>query len=164
VEALGYKVAEEFPIPFDDEGKDIAMCSVLEPGNRVVTDALPWKVMVPFQGQRQEYVLAGEIFVSEGTKGSIVYDWAERRGGGGLHHIALQIDDGMTVQGEMEKWLANGWAEEFSSKEPIVCEELVQVFTKPSKLTGVVFELIDRKKHGFCRSSVKDLMLSTKGD
>ena len=39
---------------------------------------------------------------------------------------------------------------------------LVQVFTKPSELTGVIYELINREGEGFCKDNVKALMESTK--
>jgi 4-hydroxyphenylpyruvate dioxygenase-like putative hemolysin len=38
----------------------------------------------------------------------------------------------------------------------------VQVFTKPSKLTGVMYELINRTGDGFCEKNVKGLMESTR--
>jgi hypothetical protein len=33
---------------------------------------------------------------------------------------------------------------------------------KPSELTGVIYEFIEREGVGFCRDSVKELMESTK--
>ena len=90
-------------------------------------------------------------------------DWVDERGGiGGLHHIAYQVED---VAGTMREWKEKGYAE-FYSEEPLVCEEtnLIQVFTKPSELTGVIYELIKRGKDnkGFCELNVKGLMESTK--
>lgn len=176
---IGYRFADEFTINFDEEGKDTAQCTVLEPGNRQASNLpLPWTILHPFGEEIsqnngievktakgfQEYVLAPEIFISEGSPGSIVHEWASKRNGGGLHHIALQVGSDTTVRQEMDKWLKNGWIEGFSTPEPIVCKELVQSFSKPSSILGVVFELIERKEAGFCRSSVRDLMLSTKED
>ena len=60
----------------------------------------------------------------------------------------------------MEKWTKQGYAE-FLSEEPMTCPGLVQVFTKPSELTGVIYELISRQGDGFCEDNVKNLMLST---
>ena len=54
-----------------------------------------------------------------------------------------------------------GWAE-FTSDAPMKCEGLTQVFTKPSQLTGVIFEFIERGAFGFCKENVKALMESTK--
>ena len=84
-----------------------------------------------------------------------------RNGGGvgGIHHIAYQVED---VEAVMSEWRKKGYAE-FYSNEPIVCQDpdLVQVFTKPSKLTGVIYEFINRGSAGFCKDSVKQLMEST---
>ena len=62
----------------------------------------------------------------------------------------------------MDEWRAKGYAE-FTSDKPLTCPGLTQVFTKPSLLTGVIYELIERGEHGFCRENVKNLMESTKG-
>ena len=84
---------------------------------------------------------------------------AERGGVGGIHHIAYQVDD---VQTTMDSWKELGYAE-FLSEEPLQCPGLTQVFTKPSELTGVIYELINRTGQGFCKDNVKNLMESTKG-
>ena len=55
----------------------------------------------------------------------------------------------------------HGLSEEFLSDKPMTCPGLKQVFTKPSELTGVIYELISRKGKGFCKDNVKNLMLST---
>ncbi len=113
---------------------------------------------------KAEFHAPPEIAVSDGPAGSIVGDWvAETNGGrGGVHHIAYEVDD---VAETMKEWQEKGYAE-FYSEEPIVCEEddLVQVFSKPSELTGVVYELIKRgtTNKGFCVKSVKALMESTR--
>ena len=98
-----------------------------------------------------------EIFVSEGTPGSIVYEWVKQRGPG-IHHIAMQVD---SVEDTMAEWQRKGWAE-FTSEAPMKCEGLTQVFTKPSQLTGVIYEFIERGTFGFCKENVKALMESTK--
>ena len=61
----------------------------------------------------------------------------------------------------MREWREKGFAE-FSTDDVLRCPDLVQVFTKPSQLTGVIYEFIDRGKHGFCADNVKNLMTSTK--
>jgi 4-hydroxyphenylpyruvate dioxygenase-like putative hemolysin len=105
------------------------------------------------------YHLAPEIFVSDGDEGSIVGDWVSARNGiGGIHHLAYQVD---SVQKTIDEWRAKGYAE-FTTENPLVCPDLTQVFTKPSALTGVIYEFIERGRHGFCKDNVKDLMESTK--
>ena len=63
----------------------------------------------------------------------------------------------------MDKWKSKGFAE-FASEEPLKCPGLTQVFTKPMKLTGIIYEFIEREAQGFCADNVKDLMNSTKGN
>ncbi len=106
-----------------------------------------------------QYHLAPEIFISDGGPGSIVGKWVDARGGvGGIHHMAYQVDD---VKAKMTEWKDKGYAE-FASEEPLTCPGLTQVFTKPSELTGIIYELIHREKQGFCKTNVVDLMTSTK--
>lgn len=162
INALGFVYQETFEIYFNEEKTDIAICTVLSSDANSVLDC-PWVIPYTNKNIEFEYHRPPEIFISEGSVGSIVHTWAMKRGGGGLHHIALQVEDDSTVDIEMKKWLDNGWCEGFTS-EVFHCDDMYQVFTKPSELTGVVFELIKRKEHGFCKSSVKNLMLSTKGD
>jgi len=108
----------------------------------------------------QEYHLAPEIFVSDGTPDSIVGKWvADRDGVGGIHHIAYMVE---SVKETMAEWKEKGYAE-FTTEEPMKCPGLTQVFTKPSELTGVIYEFIEREAQGFCKENVKDLMKSTEG-
>ncbi len=110
----------------------------------------------PWKGA--EHHLPPEIFVSDGTPDSIVGKWVTKRDDvGGIHHLAYQVD---SVQTTMDEWKIKGYAE-FASNAPLVCPDLTQVFTKPSELTGVIYEFIERGKHGFCVDNVKQLMLST---
>ena len=164
-EAFGYKVQQEFQLDFG-EGK-FADCIALEPPEKKVS-GVPWvteslqhipiKEMGISMETFQEYHLPPEIFVSDGNPGSIVGDWVAARGGiGGIHHIAYQVAD---VEITMKQWQYKGYAE-FSSEEPIRCPGLTQVFTKPSALTGIIYEFIERDKFGFCKENVKELMLST---
>ena len=74
------------------------------------------------------------------------------------NHIAYECDN---VEDTMMEWKDNGYAE-FLSEEPMTCPGLIQVFTKPSELTGVIYELISRTGDGFCEDNVKNLMNSTK--
>jgi catechol 2,3-dioxygenase-like lactoylglutathione lyase family enzyme len=170
IDALGYKIQEEFTIDFG-EGK-YAQCIALEPPEKMPGNP-PWVVQEVFynsvpkgsnetvKDMLQEYHLPPEIFVSDGNPGSIVGDWVAKRDGvGGIHHIAYMVDD---VEAKMKEWQEKGYAE-FSTDAPLTCPGLTQVFTKPSVLTGVIYEFIKREKHGFCSSSVKNLMLATKGD
>jgi catechol 2,3-dioxygenase-like lactoylglutathione lyase family enzyme len=158
VKAFGYTVQTEFDIQFGDG--ETARCFALEPPERIDQGA-PWEAY-PFNGvafdHRQVYHMPPEIFVSDGTPDSIVGKWVAARGGiGGVHHLAYQVE---SVQAKMDEWKAKGYAE-FTTENPLTCPGLTQVFTKPSDLTGVIYEFIERGKHGFCRENVRDLMVST---
>jgi hypothetical protein len=170
VDCLGYSIGAEFDLKFDDGST--TECLALAPPEDRHEETVEWNVLladVP-EGEApssetnfHSYHAPPEIFVSDGPKGSIVGDWVEERAGiGGIHHIAYEVED---VKGVMESWKELGYAE-FYSKEPLVCKEtdLVQVFTKPSELTGIIYELITRGKSnkGFCEKNVKALMESTK--
>ena len=72
--------------------------------------------------------------------------------------MAYQVE---SVEKTMSLWKEKGYAE-FSSEKPLTCPGLTQVFTKPSALTGVIYEFIERGAQGFCKDNVKDLMQSTK--
>jgi len=104
--------------------------------------------------------MAPEIFVSDGDPNSIVGQWVDRRDGvGGIHHLAYQVE---SVEDKMNEWRDKGYAE-FTSEKPLTCPGLIQVFTKPSLLTGVIYEFIERGEHGFCQDNVRSLMESTRG-
>lgn len=163
IEAFGYKVQQEFEIKFDNGTS--AKCIALEPPEKV-ENAL-WKHVEYPNGhgnnlvEPTEYHMAPEIFVSDGEPGSIVGDWVTARNGiGGIHHLAYLVD---SVEEQMKTWREKGYAE-FTTENPLTCEGLTQCFTKPSELTGVIYEFIERdeKGKGFCEGNVKDLMESTK--
>lgn len=164
-EAFGYTIATEFQIEFDDGSK--ADCLALEPPEKRPEQTHDWVLTHLLCNetntkQTESEVTSHappEIFVSDGPIGSIVGDWVQARNGiGGVHHIAYQVDN---VDAKMQEWKNAGYAE-FLSEEPMTCPGLVQVFTKPSELTGVIYELISREGDGFCEDNVKDLMNSTK--
>ncbi len=166
IDALGYKIQQEFTITFDDG--TTADCIALEPPEKQPEKApwvnygqITWQTWHPNRQEKfQEYHMPCEIFVSDGAPGSIVGEWVAARGGvGGIHHIAYQVK---SVTAVVEEWKAKGYAE-FSSDEPLKCPGLTQIFTKPSSLTGVIYEFIERGEHGFCADNVKNLMESTKG-
>ena len=161
-DTLGYTIGTEFQIEFDDGSK--ADCLALLPSETRHPDTRYWayKVLMGVQytadSVHAEFHAAPEIFVSDGPPGSIVGDWVTSRNNiGGIHHVAYQVDD---VEAKMEEWKDSGYAE-FLSDEPMTCPGLTQVFTKPSELTGVIYELISREGDGFCEDNVKNLMLST---
>ena len=156
IDSFGYRLQTEFEINFDDGSR--AKCIALEPPEKPIGEA-PWSVMAPYQGADTAYHMAPEIFISDGDAGSIVGQWVAARGGlGGIHHLAYQVD---SVEEKMREWQAKGYAE-FSTDDVLRCPDLVQVFTKPSQLTGVIYEFIQRGRHGFCADNVKDLMNSTR--
>ncbi len=163
ITCFGYRIAEDLPEGFDITFEDgtKAKCLVLLPPEKY-TENLPWETYIfgMTVQQKQSYHLPPEIFISDGNDGSIVKDWVEKRSGvGGIHHIAYQVD---SVEDKMKEWKEKGYAE-FTTEEPLKCEGITQVFTKPSNLTGVIYEFIERGVHGFCQDNVKDLMKSTKG-
>ena len=134
INTMKYKIETEFKIDFEDGTN--ADCIVLQ------SKDLP------------------ELFISDGKVGSIVDDWVEERKGGGVHHLAYHVDD---VEKTMNEWKGKGYGE-FLTEKPLVCEEpkITQVFTEPSELTGVIYELIKRDSQGFCEKNTKKLMESTK--
>ena len=77
-----------------------------------------------------------------------------------IHHIAYSVE---SVSDTMKEWRDKGYAE-FTTDEPMKCPGLTQCFTKPSSLTGIIYEFIERDVNakGFCKDNVKDLMNSTK--
>jgi len=162
IKAFNYRIAEDLPEGFDIQFEDgtFAKCLVLLPPEKIDSS--------PFHKDSCDwcncdigitYHMAPEIFISDGSNGSIVKDWVETRGGvGGIHHLAYQVD---SVEKKMQEMIELGYAE-FTTTEPLKCEGLVQVFTKPSQVTGVIYEFIERGKQGFCKENVKDLMNSTK--
>jgi catechol 2,3-dioxygenase-like lactoylglutathione lyase family enzyme len=174
--SLGYKVGTSFEVKFDD-GSHADCLALVPPEVRHSSPSLwtyfslqadPMRAWVRGRGGaltaagtvKSEYHAPPEIFVSDGAKGSIVGDWVANRDGiGGIHHIAYQVED---VAGTMREWREKGYAE-FLSEEPMECPGLKQVFTKPSELTGVIYELISREDKGFCELNVKGLMESSKG-
>lgn len=157
---FGYRIAEDLPDGFEIEFEDgtKAQCLVLLPPEKLGENT-PWSHLTPMAEGEIRYHLAPEIFVSQGSPGSIVEKWVQHRDGvGGIHHLAYQVD---SVAAKMKEWQEKGYAE-FTTSEPLTCPGLVQVFSKPSELTGVIYEFIEREKHGFCQENVKDLMNSTK--
>ena len=160
---LGYTLGTEFKIDFSDGTK--AECLALLPPEDRHSEISEWEVFLadtPENKAKKGYMdfhpyhAPPEIFVSDGPEGSIVGDWVKENGPG-VHHIAYQVDD---VDATMKMWLNAGYAE-FYSEKPLQCEGLIQVFTKPSELTGVIYELINRTGDGFCKDNVKGLMEST---
>ena len=161
---LGYSIGTKFQIEFDDGSK--ADCLAMLPPEERHAQISEWEVLLADTDNEKSkktelefhnYHAPPEIFVSDGPKGSIVGDWVEENGAG-VHHIAYQVED---VEAKMKEWQEMGFAEFYSDK-PLKCPGLVQVFTKPSKLTGVMYELINRTGDGFCEKNVKGLMESTR--
>lgn len=169
IEAFGYRIQQEFQIDFPDGTS--AKCMALEPPEKPskINKDFSWSRdlsldltgVPPTQEESGQYQMPPEIFVSDGVPGSIVAEWVKNHGGGvgGIHHMAYQVD---SVETTMKEWKDKGYAE-FLSKEPLKCPGLTQVFTKPSELTGVIYEFIERDEFGFCKENVSALMESTKG-
>jgi 4-hydroxyphenylpyruvate dioxygenase-like putative hemolysin len=163
IKAFNYHVQTEFEINFDDGTS--AKCFALEPPEKHGV-GLPWMCNIlpdcedpTLTPNVTAYHLAPEIFVSDGDPESIVGKWVAKRDGiGGIHHLAYQVG---SVQAQMDYWREKGYAE-FTTENPLTCPGLTQVFTKPSELTGVIYEFIERGVHGFCKDNVKSLMESTR--
>ena len=152
-DCLGYDIdpnlKEGFDIQFEDGS--VAKCFALVPPESQST--CTGRTLEGMFGYK--FHAAPEIFVSEGSDNSIVAKWVEKNGPG-IHHVAYEV---VSVHEAMEKWKRNGV--EFMSEKPLTCPGLVQVFTKPNPVTGMIYELIEREKLGFCKDNVKDLMKST---
>ena len=73
------------------------------------------------------------------------------------------VEDAIAILTGLKSKYEDHHKAEFTSDAPMHCEGLTQVFTKPSALTGVIFEFIERGTFGFCKENVKALMESTKG-
>jgi len=166
IDAFGYKVQTTFEPVFSDGTTQGVKCIALEPPEKI-TDKMPWTrnallaVMSedsPASTKWGNYHLAPEVFISDGPPESVVGKWVAKRGGvGGIHHIAYQVED---VEAVMHEWREKGYAE-FLSDKPLTCPGLEQVFTRPSELTGVIYEFITRTGPGFCAENVGGLMEST---
>lgn len=151
-DALNYKIQEEFDIDLGEE--NFAKCIVLYPPENIAP------MIEGFSGSPIQLSKQPEIFISDGSEGSIIGDWVKSRGGiGGVHHIAYRVK---SVEAIMKEWKEKGYAE-FTTEEPMKCEGLTQAFTKPSEIIGVIIEVLERSDKGFCKDNVSKLMLSTKG-
>jgi len=155
IESLGYKIADEFEIKFEDD--TCAQCYALTPSEKIsnIEDFNQWTTLT----NDGEYHMPPEIFVSQGSPGSIVDRWVCENGNG-IHHVAYQVDN---VAATMKEWKEKGWAS-FTTEGPITANGLTQCFTKPHHLTGMIYEFIFRTKKGFNIDNVKDLMTSTVGN
>lgn len=152
-DCLGYTVdpslREGFDIQFEDG--TMAKCLVLIPPESEITTG--GYFINGYLGT--EWHAPPEIFVSDGSDSSIVAEWVKFNGPG-IHHLAYQVD---SVKKTMDEWKLKGV--QFLSEEPMYCDGLVQVFTVPNPITGLIYELIERDSVGFCRDNVKQLMKST---
>jgi len=152
---LDYKISEDLPEGFDIHFEDgtKADCLVMLPKK----SALKNSVMFFGTKVKETYHKPPEIFISDGSDSSIVAEWVKKNQGPGIHHVAYEVE---SVRATMKEWKSKGI--KFTSEEPLTCPGLVQVFTEPNLLTGMVYELIEREAQGFCQENVKDLMESTK--
>ena len=162
IDFMGYKKPENLQEGFDIQFEDgtWAKCLVLEPSEKIST-LMPWRVFDLTALESREHHLAPEIFISDGSPGSIVEKWVDAKNGiGGIHHIAYQVD---SVEKLMQEWKDRGFSD-FATENPLTCPGLVQVFTNPLAHTGILYEFIERSTQGFCAENVKDLMKSTKNN
>ena len=152
-DTLGYSIEPNLPEGFDIQFEDgtQAKCLVLIPPESLAT----FGPSIAFGDFGTQWHSPPEIFVSDGSQSSIVAEWVEKNGAG-VHHLAYEVDSVVKV---MKEWQKKGI--KFLSEEPLSCEGLIQVFTEPCPITGIIYELIERETVGFCRENVKDLMIST---
>jgi len=148
---FGYSIDRELPEGFDIQFEDgtKAKCYALTPPEHANSS-------IAHGHWSQEWHAPPEIFVSEGTDNSIVREWVENNGSG-IHHLAYEVD---SVERTMKEWKEKGI--EFTTDKPLTCPDLVQAFTKPHPVTGLIYEIIERGRFGFCKDNVKELMNSTK--
>jgi len=172
IKAFNYHLAEGdgltdggFTISFDDGST--TNCLILEPPEKSKNfqSHYPWTIYS--QTYESEYHIAPDLFISDPIDkdgklncNSIVGRWVEsHKGKGFIHHMAYLTND---VAAKMKEWREKGYAE-FATDDPIICPgELVQVFSRPSDLTGIIYELIERESKSFCQKSVAKLMMATK--
>ena len=150
-EILGYSIDNKIPEGFDIQFEDgtVAKCYALKPPEKNTA-----RIAHGMFGA--EWHAPPEIFVSEGTSNSIVAAWVEANGSG-IHHLAYEVEN---VERTMEEWKSRGI--QFTTDKPLSCPDLVQAFTKPHPITGLIYEIIERGRFGFCKDNVRDLMNSTK--
>lgn len=150
---FGYEKADEFEPTFPDGTTQSTVCTVLSPSG--VKEGTPR--IIEMGGVI--YQTMPDLFISSSSDPtSIVAKYvANREGIGSIHHAAYCVD---SVDLTMKKFLENGY--EFLTKNALVCDELTQSFTKPSDLVGIIFEFLERRKASFCKTSVGQLMASTK--
>lgn len=164
-DAFGYRIADEFTIDFGNG--EYAKSFALEPPEKIknesiaIIDSFGWPSHLPFFNQHNEsvYHLPPEIFISDGTPNSVVGRWVEKHGPQ-IHHLAYAVDD---VAETMEVWKQRGWAT-FTTENPISnSNDLIQCFTNPHPLTGIVYEFIKRgsDNKGFNKDNVRQLMISS---
>lgn len=152
---LGYTLSPTVPEGFDIQFEDgsQAQCLVLVPPESQSTST--GRIAHGMFGS--EFHAAPEIFVSDGSKNSIVADWV-RKNGPGIHHLAYEVD---SVELTMLHWHAK-FGIRFTTERPLICDGLVQAFTRLNPVTGMIYEIIERTKEGFCKDNVRDLMESTR--
>jgi catechol 2,3-dioxygenase-like lactoylglutathione lyase family enzyme len=155
---LGYTKSAEIPEGFDIQFEDgtFAKCLVLEPPETNFT-TVTGSGRILEDLTYGEFHSAPEIFVSDGSENSVVYNWVENHGPG-IHHLAYEVG---SVSEMMKCWQGKGI--QFTTSEPLSCPGLVQAFTVPDPITGIIYEIIERESQGFCKENVKDLMESTNG-
>ena len=79
IKSFGYRIAEDLPDGFDIQFEDgsYAKCLVLLPPEQLNNN--PWLTETYFGGELINYHMAPEIFISDGSQGSIVEKWVEEQ-------------------------------------------------------------------------------------
>ena len=114
IEALGYKIDDEFQIDFEDE--TYAKCYAMSPPEKGAELSLEGSIRSFCVYGTTTFHVPPEVFISEGSEGSIVKKWVDDRGGiGGIHHIAYEVFD---VSDTMKEWRDNNFAT-FKAREAL---------------------------------------------
>ena len=156
MKSFGYHVQTEFEINFDDGSS--AGCLVLEPPEKEITGGRRGLYMRPSAAWSLSTICRRKFLSPTAISAR---SWAN-----GLPPVvglgAFITWRTRSIRSRKRCAKRRKGFAEFSTDDVIRCPDLVQVFTKPSQLTGVIYEFIERGKHGFCADNVKNLMTSTK--
>ena len=154
VNLFGYEIVDEFEPEFPDGTTQDTICTVLSP--KGLNNSKEPRII---EQNGITYQTMPDIFISSSSDpNSVVAKYVANRDSiGAPHHFAFSTD---SVTDTMKKFHAANM--EFLTDSPMICEELTQVFTRPSDLVNIIFEFIERRQASFCRSSVGRLMDSTK--
>lgn len=123
--------------------KELKNCILLEPPEKPISNMhlLINQYVGPIDGRDidetkfAQFHCPPEIFVSDGLYGSVIDNWVSKRGGiGGIHRMAYQVEN-------LEKFI-----QEHKNNKYIKFKKYFsnKVITTTNKLTGIIYEFIQR--------------------